>query len=173
MINKVKIFNTFEYICNFCKRMLFNLTYVLIYSLTINISLCQIWFLRNLQNIQCDFRYKSGLLNVINEGITHFQDFCFDIDSYSVFHWFEVIVGKNIKRQACLYVLSYSSLFPWQGPKSNVHYVQKIYAEKHNGVLTLKSGVLVQLSLMMHCKKNLGRGIFPGGRGMSKFHYHR
>ena len=106
MIKKVKIFNTFEYICNFCIRMLFNLTYVLIYSLTINISLCQIWFLRNLQNIQCDFRYKSGLLNVINEGITNFQDFCFDIDSYSVFHWFEVIVGKNIKRQACLYVLS-------------------------------------------------------------------
>ena len=160
--------------------MLFNLTCVLIYSLTINISLCQIWFLRNLQNIQCDFRYKSGLLNVLNEGITNFEDFCFDIDSYSVFHWFEVLVGKNIKRQACLCVLSYSSLFPCQGPKSNLHYVQKIYAEKHNDVLTLKSGVLVQLPLMMHCEKNFGRGNFSRWEGNEKislpsvnFHYHR
>ena len=37
----------------------------------------------------------------------------FDIESYSFFHRFEVVLGKNIRQQTCcLHVLSYSSPLP-------------------------------------------------------------
>ena len=49
---------------------------------------------------------------MIKEGIRNFKYFHFDIESYSLFHRFEVLLGKEIRQQTCSYVLSYSSPFP-------------------------------------------------------------
>ena len=69
------------------------------------------------------------MLNVIKERITTFEYFCFDIGNYS----FEVAVGRDIRyKTCCLYVLSYSSPLPFQGPKSNFHHLWKMSAGKHN-----------------------------------------
>ena len=61
------------------------------------------------------FFRNSGLLNVIKEETINFEtiNFYFDIESYSFYHRFEVVVGKNIREQTCcLYVLFYSSPLP-------------------------------------------------------------
>ena len=57
-------------------------------------------------------KYKSGLLNVIKEGIINLKYSNFDIESYFFFRRFEVVVGKKIRQQTCPHVLPYSSLLP-------------------------------------------------------------
>ena len=49
----------------------------------------------------------------MKEGIINFEYFYFGIKSYSLFHRFEVVVGKNLRQQTCcLYVLSDSLPHP-------------------------------------------------------------
>ena len=80
-------------------------------------------------------------VNVIKEGIINFKYFSFEIKSYSLFHQFEVVVIKKIRQQTCCsYLLSYSSPLPCQTPKSNLHHLQKIFPEKHNGHASSKIG---------------------------------
>ena len=59
--------------------------------------LCQLWFLRNSQNIQRDEQYKSGLLNVIKEGIMDFKYFNFNIDSYSFFVILKLLYARKLE----------------------------------------------------------------------------
>ena len=138
--------------CSFHKRMLSNLTCVLIYSSTIywkklhyvesrfllNKALHQIWFLRNLRNIQRDWQYKSVLVNVIKEGIINFIYFYFDIESYSFLIWsccrrFEVVVNKNISQQ-----ISYLYLARVQSPICTTY--EKSLLESIMVVLTPRLG---------------------------------
>ena len=54
-----------------------------------------------------------GCLYVIAVRKINFDDYYFDIESYSVFRQCEVVVGNNIREQTCcLYILSYSSPLP-------------------------------------------------------------
>ena len=72
----------------------------------------QIWFLRNLRNIQCDWQYKSRLLNVIKEEIINFEYFYFDIRDYSFFFDLKLLKARILDIKLAVYVLSYSSSLP-------------------------------------------------------------
>ena len=103
-------------------------------SIFLNQVLREIWFLRNLRNIQGDLTDKSVLLNVIKKRIINFE-------SCSLFRWCEVFVGKNIRQQTCcLYVFCDSSPLPSQGSKSNFHNLRKISTGRHNGCANSEIG---------------------------------
>ena len=51
-----------------------------------------------INEIQSDYQHKSGILNVIKEGITNFKYLHFDIESYLLFRRFEVVADKKIRR---------------------------------------------------------------------------
>ena len=75
------------------------------YQFLLNEAFREILFLRNSRNIQRDLQYKSGLLNMIKEGIMNFKYFSFDIETYSFFRRFEVVVCKKIRQQTMAYYI--------------------------------------------------------------------
>ena len=84
--------------------------------------------------------------NLVKEGIINFKYFNFDIESYSLSRLFEFVVGKKTRQQTCCsFVLPYSSPLRCYGPKSNLHHLRKISAEKHNGRVNSEIG---------YCKKS-------------------
>ena len=84
--------------------------------------------------------------NLVKEGIINFKYFNFDTESYSLSRLFEFVVGKKTRQQTCCsFVLPYSSPLRCYGPKSNLHHLRKISAEKHNGRVNSEIG---------YCKKS-------------------
>lgn len=70
------------------------------------------------------------------------------MESYSCFHRFEVVAGKNIRQQTyCLYVLSYSLPLFCQGPKSNLLQLRKISAGNHSDRNNSKIAYSAELKL--------------------------
>ena len=87
-----------------CVREFTERSYIM-YQFLLNEAFREILCLRNSRNIQRDLQYKSGLLNMIKEGIMNFKYFNFDIETYSFFRRFEVVVCKKIRQQTMAYYI--------------------------------------------------------------------
>ena len=94
-------------------------------------ALRQMRLLRNIRNIQHDEQYKSGLLNVIKEGMINFE-------SYSFIRRCEFVVGKNIRWQN--YVKTHHFLVSVQNLAPCTTY-GKFMLESKMAMLTPKSGI--------------------------------
>ena len=103
----------------------------------------QISFLKKLRNIQRDYKEKSGLLNVIKEEKIN-------LESYSFFVDVKLLHARILDNKL---VLCYSSPLPCQSPKSNLHHLRKMSAEKHNDCANSEIGygrqVLSNMKIIM------------------------
>ena len=85
---------------------------------------------------------------MIKEGIINFKYFNFDVESYSFFRRFEVVVGKKIIQQTCCSYASFTVhgfFVRVQSPTCTTY--EKFQLESIMAVLTPKSGILPYLNV--------------------------